>query len=58
MDLGAVLPFNAGCTKGLIKQNGCIAYVLCVVFFSSFKPSPGAMALKSNPSFQSNLIEP
>ena len=42
---------DAGCTKGLIKQNSCIASVLCVMFFSSFKPSPGAMALKLNPSF-------
>ena len=31
MDLKAVLPFNVGCTKGLIKTNGYIASVLCIV---------------------------
>ena len=41
MDLRAVLPFDAGCTKGLIKQNGCIASVLCVVLIL-LQPSPGA----------------
>ena len=42
MDLRAVLPFDTGCTKGLVKTNGCITSILglsCVVLL---QPSPGA----------------